>query len=258
VKQFLSIIHENRQITEDYYCLTFYWDPETDIPLPGQFITIRVSESSVPLLRRPFALSEYNESEQKASIIYQKRGTATEILAGKHSKESLDIIGPLGNTFQVPSDIRKCVVVAGGIGLGPMIYTASWLLKQGFGINFIFGSKVKSGIPKKEDFGSIDPVICTDDGSEGFKGTTIDYLNSLHANELKESTLISCGPTPMLKGCHEYAQKHGIQCLVSMEQVMACGVGACMGCVVKVKQEPGFARVCSEGPVFNSQDIKWT
>lgn len=258
MKQFFTTIHENKQITHDYYSLTFDWPRDAGIPVPCQFITIRVSDSTVPLLRRPFAFSAYDEDRNTASIIFQKRGTATGILAGKQSGEQLDIIGPLGNTFQLPDTIKKCIIVAGGIGLGPMVYTASWIAERGIETLFIFGSRDKSGVPEKDIFGTINPVICTDDGSEGYKGTTVDCLNSLKNNELEGSLLVSCGPTPMLRGCHEYAQKHGIQCLVSMEQIMACGVGACMGCAVKVKQELGYARVCSEGPVFNSQDIKWT
>jgi dihydroorotate dehydrogenase electron transfer subunit len=258
MKQLLSEIHENKQITLYYYSLTFDWELKAGIPVPCQFITIRVSDSTVPLLRRPFAFSAYDKDRNTASIIFQKRGTATEILAGKQSGEQLDIIGPLGNTFQLPDPIKKCIIVAGGIGLGPMIYSALWVAMQGIEPLFIFGSRDKAGVPLREVFGNINSVICTDDGSEGYKGTTVDYLNSLKNSALEDSMLLSCGPDPMLRGCHYFAQKNGMFSQVSREQIMACGVGACMGCVVKVKQEPGYARVCSEGPVFNSQDVIWT
>jgi len=258
MKQFLTTIRENRQITRDYYSLTFDWPKDEGSPLPCQFITIRVSVTTVPLLRRPFAFSGYNKKRSTASIIYQKRGTATETLSTKRAGETLDIIGPLGNTIQLPDTVGKCIIVAGGIGLGPMIFTASWLIMQGREILLIFGGRDTADVPEMSVFGKIKPIICTDNGSKGFKGTTVDYLNSLKPVDMAGAILISCGPEPMLKGCHAFARKHRLFSQVVMEQVMACGVGACMGCVIKVNKEPGYARVCSEGPVFNSQDIVWT
>ncbi len=258
VKQYLSTIYTNRRISQDYYEIVFDWNFSDCIPEPGQFLTVRVSERTVPLLRRPFAFSGFDKDNQKASLIYQKRGTATEILAAKVPGEKLDIIGPIGNSVQLDAFVKECVVVAGGIGLGPMIFTATSAATEGRKVQFIFGAKNKSFIPSKDVFGSSEPVFCTDDGSEGFKGTTIDYLMSLNKNEIENAVIVACGPMPMLKGCHEFAKKNSLPCLVSMEQIMACGVGACMGCTIKVIQEPGYARVCKEGPVFNSKDIIWT
>lgn len=238
--------------------MTFGWTCKETTPLPGQFITIRISDSSVPLLRRPFAFSEHSKEKNRASIIYQVRGAATEMLAGKKTGEFLDIIGPLGNTFQLPEKNKECIIVAGGIGLGPMLFAAHWLLTRGVAVTFIFGCKDQKAIPERNIFNNFDPVICTDDGSQGYKGTTVDYLNSCHKIESKDAMLLCCGPTPMLKGCHEFALKKKLLCQVSMEQVMACGVGACMGCVVKTRSASGYSRVCSEGPVFDSKEIIWT
>lgn len=258
MKHFFPKIYFNKPISKDFYLIVFDWNYDESAPLPGQFLTIRVSENSVPLIRRPFAFSGYDKNKHRASIIYQKRGPATEILAGKKPKEALDIIGPIGNVFKIDRITETYIIIAGGIGLGPMIYLANYLKDIGKRVIFIFGARNKSFIPQKNIFGSIMPVICTDDGSEGFKGTTIDYLISLNGSNIKNTTIIACGPLLMLKGCHEYAQNHNLQCLVSMEQVMACGVGACMGCAIKIVQEPGYVRVCSEGPVFNSGDIVWS
>lgn len=255
---FLSNIHSNRQISIGFYCLTFDWADQQYTPQPGQFITIRVSESSVPLLRRPFAFSEYNSENKSASIIYQKRGTATEILAGKKTGDVLDIIGPLGNTFQLPKNIKRCIIIAGGIGLGPMLFAAQWLKSKRIGVSFIFGCKDQNAIPESYVFKNCETVFCTDDGSYGYKGTTVDYLNSYPEKDLENTMLLCCGPTLMLKGCHEFAQRHKIPCLVSMEQIMACGVGACMGCVVKTSKGSGYARVCTDGPVFDSKELLWT
>ena len=258
MKRFFSTIQLNRQISQDFYEAVFDWISNDYIPKPGQFLTIRVSDSTVPLLRRPFAFSGFDRKNNKASIIYQKRGKATEILAGRKVGDKMDIIGPMGNSFNIGKEIKKCIVVAGGIGLGPMVYTARYVKDSGKNVLFIFGARNKLLIPEKSIFNSLDLIKCTDDGSEGFKGTSVDYLTSLSESELNDAVILACGPKLMLKGCHEFAKKHNIQCHVSMEQIMACGVGACMGCVIKLVGKPDFARVCSEGPVFNSRDIIWT
>ena len=258
MKRFFSIIRNNRQISQDFYEVVFDWISNDYPPKPGQFLTIRTSDSTVPLLRRPFAFSGFVKKNKRASIIYQRRGKATEILTEKKVGDTLDTIGPIGNSFNLGKEIRKCVVVAGGIGLGPMLYTARYFENSGKNVLFIFGARNKRFIPEKSIFGSLELFTCTDDGSEGFKGTSVDRLTSLSENELIDAVILACGPKPMLKGCHEFAEKLKIQCYVSMEQVMACGVGACMGCTIKIAEKPDFARVCSEGPIFNSRDIIWT
>ncbi len=258
MKQLFSTIHSNKQISHDFYEILFDWHSDNGIPEPGQFLTVRVSECTVPLLRRPFAFSGFDKNNQKASIIYQKRGTATDILSAKVPGETLDIIGPIGNSVCIDDSLFKCIIVAGGIGLGPMIFTAKQAKASGKKVLFIFGAQNKSSIPSNDILDSCEPDFCTDDGSKGFKGTTVDYLISLNKNEIENASIIACGPMPMLRGCHEFAEKNNLQCLVSMEQIMACGIGACMGCTIKVAQKPGYARVCKEGPVFNSRDVIWT
>lgn len=258
MKHFFSEIISNDLIAKDFYCICFKWDNDIPEPEPGQFLTIRVSDSTVPLLRRPFALSGFEKRDHIASIIYQKRGVATEILTGKSNGDTIDIIGPLGNSFNSNKITDSIIIVAGGIGLGPMLYTANCIRSMGKNIKFVFGARNKSYIPGKEIFNLLEPIICTDDGSQGFNGTTIDFLLSLDSDDTKGASVFACGPLPMLKGCHDFAIKNNLHCQVLMEQIMACGVGACMGCVIKVKREPGYERVCAEGAIFNSKDIVWT
>jgi len=258
VKHFFSEIISNDPIAKDFHCICFKWDQKVPTPKPGQFLTIRVSDSTVPLLRRPFALSGFEKENYLASIIYQKRGISTEILTGKITGDTIDIIGPLGNIFNINNKVNSFIIVAGGIGLGPMIYVANYIKSIGKNVIFIFGAKNKSYIPEKEILNFLEPILCTDDGSKGFKGTTVDFLSSLDSADIKGASLFACGPIPMLKGCHDFAEKNKLDCQVLMEQIMACGIGACMGCVIKVNREPGYNRVCSEGAVFNSRDIVWT
>lgn len=258
MKHFTATIQTQEQIAKDYYCMVFTWEKNEESPLPGRFVTIRVSDTTTPLLRRPFAFSGYNSGKEEAAIIYQKRGVGTEILSGKQKDDTLDILGPIGNLFTIEQAADTCIIVAGGIGLGPMIFWAEHCRAMGKRVLLIFGARSEASIPKKGVVIAPDSVICTDDGSEGFRGTTVDYLYSLKKKDITKASLFACGPMLMMKGCHEFALKNSIQCQVSMEQIMACGVGACMGCAVKTRKETMFARVCCEGPVFNSRDVIWT
>jgi dihydroorotate dehydrogenase electron transfer subunit len=228
------------------------------VPAAGNFFTVRVAETSVPLLRRPFAFSGYDPVARHVRAVYLKRGTATSILAGKAAKCLVDVLGPLGNTFALPPASGKAIVVAGGIGLGPMLFLRSQLETAHRNSLFVFGARSASGVPALPLFSQPDARICTDDGSQGFAGTTVAYLQTLSGAETSGAVMYACGPMPMLRACHEFAVSRGIRCVVSVEQIMACGVGACMGCAVKVKAAPGFARACTEGPVFESSDIAWT
>ena len=256
MKQFSSIVQKNEKICTSFYELEFSWCAAS-LPDPGQFLTLRISTDPVPLLRRPFAVSGIDLDKKTCSIIYQKRGRATELLAGKALGDNIDVIGPLGKSFPLPPKETEAILIAGGIGLGPILFLTNKLRAAGTKCRFIFGCRSESLIPKSASFTNAQPVICTDDGSYGFKGTTTDYLHSIAQHLSPDSILYCCGPHPMLHSCHQFATQTKHQCWVSVEQVMACGVGACMGCVVQVVKDPGYARACKEGPVFESSEMVW-
>lgn len=249
-------VRSNTAICTDFHELSLDGAANPFI-LPGQFATIRVSDTTTPLLRRPFAYSSVDPQKGTVSFIYQKRGPATEILAGKREGDEVDIIGPLGNSFPEPEGEGHCILLAGGIGLGPMLFLAQWLREKKKDVVFVYGCAHKGLVPDTEGFRKANAVVCTDDGSTGFSGTNVAYLQTLPEKAFDGATMYVCGPNPMMKACHELAQERGVPCFVSMEQVMACGVGACMGCVVKTTTGNGFARVCAEGPVFESGEIAW-
>jgi len=251
-----SII-SNDSISDCFYKMDFLWDDKS-IPLPAQFCTIRVSNSSTPLLRRPFAFASYNPNTKTASIIYKKIGPATQILSSKKKNEELDVIGPLGNSFIefLPNQPSKIILIAGGTGIGPIFFFGQYLKQINLTPIVITGYRTKSNIPTI-DF-SLNPVICTDDGTEGISQTPIDYLENFIKEQTNNLILFCCGPKPLLFACHNWAQKKGINCFAAFEQTMACGVGACMGCVIKIKdKEESYARVCKEGPVFDTRRIIW-
>jgi len=261
MKQFRASIVSNRPVSDDFHAIEFTWPSAAGIPAPGQFFTVRVSDGTVPFLRRPFAFSGFDGAGHIASAIYKRRGRGTEILAAKKEGETLDVIGPSGNPFMLPAPNCTPVLAAGGIGLGPVLFLARVLHDAGRRAVFAAGFRTAMDIVDKTLFGQSAVTLCTDDGSEGFKGTTVDYIRQYleRADSVSRTAMVmyACGPMAMLKGCHETAQRFGVTCYVSVEQVMACGVGACMGCVVKAAGGNGYVRVCSDGPVFNSRDIEW-
>ncbi|HAJ80524.1 MAG TPA: dihydroorotate dehydrogenase electron transfer subunit [Fibrobacteres bacterium] len=259
MQHFTTIVTSNDLVCENFYEMVFSWKTDEKPPLPGQFFTILASKNTVPLLRRPFAFSGFNVKTGNASMIYKKCGTATEILSKKNSKDHIDIIGPLGNSFVDYDHGINNILIAGGAGFGPMLFFKNHLLDIGRKVLMITGARTNAQIPQNA---RLDPekaiTICTEDGSEGFCGTVIDCLKSQPEKLFDGATFFCCGPVVMLKACHDFASSLNRECFVSMEQVMACGVGACMGCAVNITGAKQFARVCTEGPIFNSKTIAWT
>ena len=254
MKQFQAKIVYNKQIGEDFFEASLGWDAAAVVPAPGQLLTLRVSPDSVPLLRRPFAFAGFDGQARTVQIIYQKRGRGTEILSAKKPGEKIDVIGPLGNPFPINDGQGKSIAAAGGIGLGPVLFLAARLKQRGIETEFVFGCKSGPLIPKTDLFESAGARVCTDDGSAGFAGNVVQYIEgSLKPDE--KSIIYGCGPVAMLKGLSGLAQARGARAWVSLESVMACGVGACMGCAAPTSQ--GYMRVCKEGPVFDGKDIIW-
>lgn len=257
MKTVTTTVIENRQISPDFYLLAFQWKREWGEPQPGNFLELKVNNSTAPMLRRPFAFSGYDADREVAEMIYQIRGTSTQLLAEKREGDSVGIIAALGNAFTVPENCNTIFAVAGGVGLGPILFAAKRAAAAGKKVSFVTGFRSADLIPDRTLLEGLTATLCTDDGSEGFSGNVVQYLETLPADEIEGSFIWSCGPTPMLKACHNFAEAKGIKCEVSMEELMACGIGACMGCVCETKTEAGLARVCKEGPIFDSEEIKW-
>ncbi len=260
MKQFSAKVLANAGIAKDYYRMSFEWSHEAEAPVPGQFVSIKSFGTTDLILRRPFAVSAFDPNRSTAEIIYQKRGKATHMLAATGSGERLDLIGPLGNSFPVESTARA-ILIAGGVGLGPMLFFGSHLASSGRPATVVLGFRDAGYVPaflSEEDKTGFRPVICTDDGSRGFHGTTVQWLESAVSGPSNEARVVyACGPNPMMAGCSRFCGERGITCWVSMEQIMGCGVGACVGCAIPVVEGSGYARVCTEGPVFNANQILW-
>jgi dihydroorotate dehydrogenase electron transfer subunit len=252
---FTSEIVANHEVARDYFQMDFSWDADVPPPTPGQFFTIRVADSAVPLLRRPFGISGFGHG--LASMIYWRRGPATRLLAGYEAGDTLTVMGPLGIGFPPPAREAVPVLVAGGVGIGPLLFFANELAAAGHSPTLLIGARTDAGQPQVSVDHRVQLRRATDDGSVGFHGTVVGLLE--HTIEISSGSpeLYLCGPNPMLKAGHEVALRHDLPAWVSMEQTMGCAVGACMGCAVRVHGPEQYARVCTEGPVFRSTEIVW-
>lgn len=207
-----------------------------------------------PLLKRPFSLHRIR-SNGAVEIVYRVMGRGTELLAGLEPGSPIEILGPLGNGFPRAREGRP-VLVGGGLGIVPLVALGQALQEKKPRI--VVGARNRDELLSLPLLRKMDPhmTVCTDDGSEGLRGRVPDALVSCLESSMAEEplTLYACGPYPMLKALQELAARKDLPGFVSMEEHMACGLGACMGCVAPTVS--GYRRVCREGPVFPLEEVK--
>jgi len=240
------------EIAENVFVLRFECNEIVCSASPGQFVNIRCGDACLPLLRRPFSISRVLGDE--VELLFNVVGQGTRMLAGKRVGDSLDVLGPLGLPFNFGADFKTGLIVAGGVGVAPFPFLTSVLRKKGKRIVTFLGARTASQLaPTHLD----DIHLATDDGTKGYHGTVVDLLRSyLDQHRVESPRLFGCGPTNMLKALTNVAQEMNIECELSLEGDMACGIGLCQGCPVeRTKGERKYALVCVEGPTFNSKDI---
>lgn len=229
---------------------------------PGQFVTIQVNDdiSVIPVLRRPFAISYVKDDTFE--FIFDVVGRGTEILKKMIKEEKyINILGPLGNGFELNSNTKEKLVVAGGIGIAPIKRLIQYFCEKNCVTTLIWGNRDKLGFFDIDFYidQNIKLFISTDDGSLGFEGNVLQMLKSEIKNKnlknLSKYDIFVVGPNPMMKAVSEYVEEMKNFCQVSLETPMACGMGVCQGCAVKKKNEDGYYLVCKDGPVFNSDKI---
>lgn len=258
---FKATIELSEQVSPSTHMLTLQ-KPEGFVEaMPGQFVSIRIGDSTSPLLRRPFSIMDSTQST--LVLLVKEVGPGTSYIVNRKRAETLDLIGPLGETyFDIPAG-EDAVFVAGGTGLAPLVFTArKWAKDNRIGIShFLYGAatgeELLTGLCR-EDFTYVH--VSTLDGSEGFEGDVVDMFQVLRKKgALPERYLFSCGPAGMVKKIMQEGTGNFRSHQTSLETVMACGVGACRGCVVPVRTEDGraFRAVCSEGTVFEADEIDW-
>jgi len=245
----------------DYYLFSLESPQVAREAEPGQFIMVKVSDGDHPLLRRP--ISVHARRDGTLDIFFKITGLGTQILARKKPGDLLDILGPLGKGFTIGEHLKGKTVyaVGGGRGIAPLYFLSQELSSLGARIRIFFGGKTLEDIPLKDKFAqdNLDVLYSTDDGSFGFKG----FITELFAGELgnESPTMIyACGPDPMMKAVADEAARRGIPAEFSLESVMGCGIGACWGCVKRIRRQgvDGWLKICEEGPVFPSEEIVWS
>lgn len=219
--------------------------------LPGQFVHIRVPGYT---LRRPISICRIDKAAGTIRLVMEVRGEGTAILSQVEEGGALDLLGPLGNGFSLPAPGARVIVVGGGIGVPPLLGVAAQLGEKAIAV---LGFRNKDAVILEEDFqaAGAKTFIATDDGSYGHHGLVTDLCQDQGFD-----CVMACGPAPMLKAVKALAEQRGVPCYVSVEERMACGIGACLGCAVALNKEDGtpyFGHVCKDGPVFESHRVVW-
>jgi dihydroorotate dehydrogenase electron transfer subunit len=271
-------ILSQKKITKDIFKICLDAPDICRTARPGQFINIRLTEMKDPLLRRPFSIHRIDGDTLE--ILLRVVGRGTDLLTKLRRNTTLDILGPLGHGFTI-SDRSAAVLIAGGMGTAPLVMLAQELLKKGKRVFCLIGAEKKSVILCEEECRSLGAkvYVSTDDGSHGFKGFVTTLLVSLldEGQLPQDAQYYSCGPDAMLRALVPIVNSRNLSCQVSLEEKMACGIGACLSCVCKVEPDIalakrglkeshiqtspdfpyGHALVCSDGPVFDLEEVIW-
>ena len=222
----------------------------------GQFLQVKCGHSR--LLRRPIsvAIAGWDEPEDLVSLIFEVRGDGTRWLSRRRVGDHLDVLGPLGKTFDVSQE-GHYLLVGGGIGVPPLIMCGEWLRWPRTAVlGFRTKDKAFPAVVSRFQDHCEGTYICTDDGSLGRHGFVDGQGRDILAKDNSFTAILACGPKPMLKSVAAAAAEFGVPCQVSMEERMACGVGACLGCAIQMK-DGTMKHVCKDGPVFNAEEVDW-
>lgn len=268
----MGVITQNLKLAPDHYLLSLSKNQPVVEPKPGQFYMLRCSAWTDPLLRRPLSIHGYTAEKggnsSRLDFLYRIVGKGTKILSQMKPGDPIDLFGPLGKGFHLPKSLEYALFIAGGIGIAPLPYLAKCLVEKQKAISgrLLIGAKTAEQILGMEAFkkSSFEIFIYTEDWSMGEMGCVTDDLNhTLESCLHKKSMVFACGPAGMLGKVAEKCLSLKIPCQVSLDRRMACGVGACQGCVVRASGNSSpapdmiYKRVCVDGPVFQAHEIFW-
>ena len=235
--------------------------------LPGQFIHIKCSKDNYPLLRRPISIHRIDKEKGEFYILFQVKGTGTNLLTQRAVGDDLDIMGPIGNGFTIYPESKKIIIVGGGIGIAPLLALAEKSLAEGKELRVLVGASKKEMVISEESIKNLGAKVevATDDGSYMYKGLVTDLLEKTIKEGWLADQVFACGPKPMLRKVADITSRANIYCQVSLEERMGCGIGACMTCVCKIKikekqtdrEDYQYKRVCIDGPIFDASEVIW-
>lgn len=246
---------ENRKVNDLYYVLKLQPDERLPNMVPGQFVNVLVEDSQTTFLRRPISIYDVNYQENSLELLIQIVGDGTAKLSNKNIGDEVDLLYPLGEGFTWDSQQKKVLLIGGGVGLAPLLFLAKELNSKGISVSTLIGGRGIDNIIETHKFEKEgDVFISTEDGSLGEKG-----LLTAHSimDRIKDfDKIYTCGPDPMMKAVARIARENQVDCEVSLENLMACGIGACLCCVEDTTT--GHRCACTEGPVFNINELKWS
>jgi dihydroorotate dehydrogenase electron transfer subunit len=250
------LVIDNRLLNSEFFVLTLKSDVDLPEILPGQFAEVKVEGSPTTFLRRPISIYDTDYSKNTIDLLIKAVGEGTKKLSQLHKDDRVNMIYPLGNSFTKPEG-KSALLIGGGTGVAPMLLLGKYLFeKHKIAPHFLLGYRSKNLIVEQKRFEYIGNVhITTEDGSEGVKGFVTNHplLKDENSNFSK---IYACGPDAMMRSIASIAYAKDISCEVSLENLMGCGFGACLCCIVDTKDK-GNVNTCTEGPVFNIQQLKW-
>lgn len=265
-----TIVLSNQEISPGYFRMKILAPGYNRQAKPGQFVMFRVQRSLPPLLRRPFGIfragympadCDNMPPKEFIELIYKVVGSGTEIMQGLHQGDPVELLGPLGEGFDLGAPDEEKILVGGGIGLVPLYMLAEKMVDTS-SVRLLMGGRTRDDIITVTEFGrlGVETYVSTEDGSLGEEGLVTQVLER-KLEKYPKSTVFACGPMPMIEAVQKICSAHGAPLQVSLEALMACGVGACLGCVVKgaehTEAEPRYLCTCTSGPVFNAEDLDW-
>ncbi len=243
----------NKRLNNDFFILELEGSNKFPEIRPGQFAQVRVDGSPSTFLRRPISIHDVDYKKNTLKILIQVAGPGTSRLSKSVTGEVMNLIYPLGNTFTMPSEDDRILLAGGGCGVAPLLFLGNFLKSKGYVPDILLGFRNRDRIIESDEYKQIGEVfITTEDGSEGETGFITDH-SVLSAHEYNR--IYCCGPETMMKAFATYSKDRNIDCEVSLENLMACGIGACLCCVVDTLD--GHKCTCIDGPVFNIKDLKW-
>jgi dihydroorotate dehydrogenase electron transfer subunit len=258
-----SNILSNKQIAQGIHLLQFQAEPIAAQAHPGQFVMIRPTGLLEPLLPRPFSIHQVQRDNLE--LLFKVVGQGTRQLAALKKGDRLEVRGPLGKGFAFHED-QEPILVAGGLGVAPLLFLVrTWgrirSPKSTVFPRLFIGARSKEDLLRLDEFrkAGVEVLAATEDGSLGEKGLVTDLLKKNLKNPSTRANLFVCGPKPMLRAVRDWAFHKKLACQLSLETHMACGLGACLGCVVARKTAQGlsYVNVCQEGPVFDAREVFW-
>lgn len=248
---FTAQVGSNCEVSPQIYRMALNLPQRKINSQPGQFMHLRLPQGpTASILRRPFSI--HRLTTDRLWLLYQVKGTVTRAMARLTPGDSVELMGPLGRGFRINRKRREHLLVAGGMGLAPMMFLVDHLKSAGLKYQTLFGCRSSSHLlPAPSGC-----RIASDDGSCGVRGP-VTILLEAELSRFTNAAVYACGPWPMLRATASLCQQYGVPCQVSLESFMACGVGACQGCAIR-GADGKYLTVCDQGPVFDSELIDWS